>query len=110
MMKKRAWMYRYLVLGTKSTESMLLLNIYITFLHLADAFAQSDTKVHTLSVCVFPGGQTHAKPYTRHMTRVKIQENGNKILLHKKISIHFNKTQNWSQCFIIFLCAYWHKA
>lgn len=34
------------------------------------------------------------------MTRVKIQENDNKILLHKKISIHFNKTQNWSQCFI----------
>lgn len=42
-------MYRYLVLGTKSTESMLLLNVYITFLHLANAFAPSDfTQRYTL--------------------------------------------------------------
>ncbi len=42
---------------------LIFLNVYIfTFMHLADAFIQSD--LHSgytivLSVCVFPGNQTH---------------------------------------------------
>ncbi len=40
-------------------------DIYIsfTFMHLADAFIQSDLQciqaIHVLSVCVFPGNRTH---------------------------------------------------
>ncbi len=41
----------------------IILYIYITFMHVADAFIQSDLQciqaIHFLSVCVFPGNWTH---------------------------------------------------
>ncbi len=47
----------------KMCADIIYLYIYITFMHLADAFIQSDLQciqaIHFLSVCVFPGNRTH---------------------------------------------------
>ncbi len=42
---------------------LLFLILTFTFMHLADAFIQSDLQyiqvIHVLSACVFPGNRTH---------------------------------------------------